>query len=120
MNAPAYPHAYCVKCRTHTNTKEKHTVLLQNNARALTGVCPDCASQVYKFMPRKKQKTLSSAPKLKPNQQKTHYSSPNFSLDDQLPLRDVTYSSGKTFDYTTILWGIIAFTSGIIVMALMK
>ena len=119
MNAPAYPQAYCVKCRSHTNTKEKHTVLLQNNARALTGVCPDCASQVFKFMPRKKGKTVSSVNGYQPNKHKTHYSSPNFSLDEQIPMRADSLSA-KSFDYTTILWGIIAFTSGIIVMALMN
>lgn len=50
----AYPNAYCVKCGTHTNTEQKHTVLLQNNARALTGICPTCESQVYKILPKGK------------------------------------------------------------------
>jgi hypothetical protein len=47
-----YPNAYCVKCGTHTDTLQKHTVTLQNQARALRGVCPDCASDVYKILPK--------------------------------------------------------------------
>ena len=59
----SYPQAWCVKCREHTDTQNKHTVVLANSARALTGVCPDCASQVYKILPKKKQKTATiSAP----------------------------------------------------------
>lgn len=48
----SYPNAYCVKCGTHTETQGKHTVILQNNARALQGVCPTCASDVYRIMPK--------------------------------------------------------------------
>ena len=50
----AYPNAYCVKCGTHTNTEQKHTVVLQNKSRALKGVCPKCESQVFKFLPKNK------------------------------------------------------------------
>jgi len=48
----SYPNAYCVKCGTHTETQGKHTVILQNNARALQGVCPTCESDVYRIMPK--------------------------------------------------------------------
>jgi NAD-dependent SIR2 family protein deacetylase len=48
----SYPNAYCVKCGQHTDTQQKHTVLLQNNARALKGVCPSCATEVYKILPK--------------------------------------------------------------------
>jgi len=48
----SYPNAYCVKCGAHTDTLKKHTVLLQNNARALKGVCPACATEVYKILPK--------------------------------------------------------------------
>jgi len=48
----SYPNAYCVKCGTHTDTLQKHTVLLQNNARALRGVCASCSSEVYKILPK--------------------------------------------------------------------
>ncbi len=50
----SYPNAYCVKCGGHTDTLQKHTVLLQNNARALKGVCPSCATEVYKILPKGK------------------------------------------------------------------
>ena len=50
----AYPNAFCVKCGTHTNTEQKHTVILSNNARALKGVCPTCDSKVYKILPKNK------------------------------------------------------------------
>lgn len=56
----SYPSAYCVKCRDHTDTQNRHTVVLTNKSRALTGVCPKCQNQVYKFMPKKAaQKALS-------------------------------------------------------------
>jgi len=49
-----YPDAYCVKCGTHTSTQKKQTVVLQNNARALKGECPTCATEVYKILPKGK------------------------------------------------------------------
>jgi hypothetical protein len=48
----SYPNAFCVKCGSHTDTLQKHTVLLQNNARALRGVCASCSSEVYKILPK--------------------------------------------------------------------
>lgn len=48
----AYPNAFCVKCGTKTDTKNKHTVLLANSSRALRGECPTCASDVYKILPK--------------------------------------------------------------------
>jgi hypothetical protein len=51
----SYPNAYCVKCGTHTATQQKHTVVLQNNARALKGVCPACSSDVFKILPKVKE-----------------------------------------------------------------
>lgn len=49
-----YPNAYCVKCGTHTETQKKHTVVLQNSARALRGICPACETEVYKILPKLK------------------------------------------------------------------
>ncbi len=49
-----YPTAYCLSCRKHTETKNRHTVVLVNSARALTGYCPDCKNQVYKILAKKK------------------------------------------------------------------
>lgn len=50
-----YPAAYCVKCRSKTDTANRHTVVLENKSRAMTGACPKCGNQVYRFMPRKGQ-----------------------------------------------------------------
>jgi hypothetical protein len=50
----SYPNAYCVKCGKHTDTSQKHTVMLQSGARALKGVCQACASDVYKILPKGK------------------------------------------------------------------
>lgn len=61
-----YPDAYCVKCGHHTPTQQKHTVVLQSNARALHGKCPKCGSDVFKFLPKKeneKQNIKSQAPR---------------------------------------------------------
>ena len=48
-----YPVAYCVKCKAHTQTLNRHTVLLSNKARALRGTCPVCRSENYKILPSK-------------------------------------------------------------------
>jgi len=48
----SYPNAFCVRCGSHTDTLEKHTVVLQNSARALKGVCAKCESAVYKILPK--------------------------------------------------------------------
>lgn len=48
----SYPNAYCVRCGSHTDTLQKHTVVLQNSARALKGVCAKCESDVYKILPK--------------------------------------------------------------------
>lgn len=49
-----YPNAYCVKCGEHTNTLEKHTVMLGSGTRALKGLCGSCSNHVYKFLPKDK------------------------------------------------------------------
>ncbi|HYX38911.1 MAG TPA: DUF5679 domain-containing protein [Oligoflexus sp.] len=48
-----YPDSYCIKCKKHTDTLGKHTIMLVNNRRALKGVCPICATETYRFMPKK-------------------------------------------------------------------
>ncbi len=45
-----YPKAYCVKCRKVTDTQNKHSIFLQNLSRAVKGTCPECGSEVYKFL----------------------------------------------------------------------
>lgn len=65
----SYPNAFCVRCGSHTDTLEKHTVVLQNSARALKGVCSKCESAVYKILPKgvsfKDIKPISNAEKKK-------------------------------------------------------
>lgn len=51
-----YPDSFCIKCKKHTGTLGKHTVVLGNNRRALKGVCPVCATETYRFMPKKDEK----------------------------------------------------------------
>jgi hypothetical protein len=48
-----YPDSYCIKCKKHTDTLGKHTIMLVNNRRALKGICPICATETYRFMPKK-------------------------------------------------------------------
>ena len=55
----SYPNAFCVKCRTQTPTMKKHTVVLANSARAVTGTCQNCGCEVYKILPRKAEKARS-------------------------------------------------------------
>lgn len=52
----SYPSAYCIKCKTHTDTLGRHTIQMSNNRRALKGVCPICATETYRFMPEKGEK----------------------------------------------------------------
>jgi hypothetical protein len=54
-----YPDSYCIKCKKHTETLGKHTVILGDNRRALKGVCPVCATETYRFMPKKDEKTAT-------------------------------------------------------------
>lgn len=53
-----YPDSYCIKCKKHTDTLGKHTIMLVNNRRALKGVCPVCATETYRFMPKKDDKQV--------------------------------------------------------------
>ena len=51
----SYPDAYCVRCKSHTDTLGKHTIVLSNKRRALKGVCPVCATETYRLMPDKEE-----------------------------------------------------------------
>ncbi len=54
---PELPEAFCVKCRRHTPTNMKRTVVLGKGKRALHGQCSVCDSEVYRFLkPKNKQK----------------------------------------------------------------
>ena len=47
----AMPDAFCVKCQAKTVAIDKRTVTLRSNRRAMRGVCQQCHSEVYKFLP---------------------------------------------------------------------
>ncbi len=47
-----YPNSFCIKCKKHTQTLGKHTILLTNKRRVLKGICPECSSETYRFMPK--------------------------------------------------------------------
>jgi hypothetical protein len=59
----SYPSSYCVKCKSHTDTLGKHTVMLSNKRRALKGVCPVCATETYRLMPEKKEAKAKERPR---------------------------------------------------------
>lgn len=90
----SYPAAYCVKCRTHTDTRNKETIILSNKARALKGYCPVCYSENYKFMPAK---TFSGQPL---GQEKT-------AVKTLLPTTAVARQFGYSMDWQK--WMIYAF-----------
>lgn len=59
----SYPSVYCVRCKAHTDTLGRHTVILSNKRRALKGVCPVCASETYRMMPQKKEERRAETDK---------------------------------------------------------
>lgn len=79
----SYPSVYCVRCKTHTDTLGRHTIILSNNRRALKGVCPICASETYRMMPRKKTEAKAA-----PEKNPTHLSV----ISAQKPLRPEAFS----------------------------
>ncbi len=70
----SYPSVYCVRCKTHTETLGRHTVILSNNRRALKGVCPVCASETYRMMPQKKLEDAAEPKRPAAPKQPTHLS----------------------------------------------
>ena len=52
----SYSSVFCVKCKSHTDALDRHTIQLSNNRKALKGVCPICATETYRFMPDKGQR----------------------------------------------------------------
>lgn len=51
------PEAYCVKCKAKKEIKDAKEVTLKGKGgterRAATGVCPDCGTKMFKFLPKK-------------------------------------------------------------------
>ena len=61
-----YPEAYCVKCHAHTDTQNRHTLVMSNQSRAMSGYCPDCGHQVYKILPKKDAERGKNSPDAEP------------------------------------------------------
>ena len=51
------PKAYCVKCKAKKNVKDGKEIVIKGKGgtkrNALTGVCPDCGTKMFKFLPKK-------------------------------------------------------------------
>ena len=41
--------AYCVKCKAKRVIKNEQQVTMKNGKPALSGVCPDCGTKVFKI-----------------------------------------------------------------------
>ena len=51
--------AYCVKCKAKKEVQDPQETTIKGKGgttrRALTGVCPDCGTKMFKFLPSKKE-----------------------------------------------------------------
>lgn len=45
---------YCVRCKAKKEIKNPEEITMKNGRRALTGVCLDCGTKMFKFLPKKK------------------------------------------------------------------
>lgn len=49
--------AYCVKCKAKKEVKDEKETTVKGKGgstrRALTGICPDCGTKMFKFLPKK-------------------------------------------------------------------
>jgi len=43
------PQAYCVKCKTSVEIKNPQNVTLKNGKPAVSGVCPNCGTKVFRI-----------------------------------------------------------------------
>ena len=43
------PQAYCVKCKTSVEIKDPQNVTLKNGKAAVSGVCPNCGTKVFRI-----------------------------------------------------------------------
>ncbi len=119
---PKYPDSYCIKCKKHTQTLGKHTILLSNKRRVLKGICPTCSSETYRFMPNPKLSNASSRHisllKSKKQQKETLQSLGSVEVPlYSSPVKDLSWierfdpGSGRKMKY----WGIYLLVSGLLV-----
>jgi len=45
---------YCVKCRGKRKMKNAKEVIMKNGRLAAKGICPECGTGMFKFLPKKK------------------------------------------------------------------
>lgn len=43
------PQAYCVKCKTSVEIKNPQNVTLKNGKAAVSGICPNCGTKVFRI-----------------------------------------------------------------------
>ena len=43
----------CMKCKKQVEMKDEKEVVLKNGMKALSGVCPDCGTKVFKITGKK-------------------------------------------------------------------
>lgn len=43
------PQAYCVKCKMNVEIKNPTPVTLKNGKPAISGVCPNCGTKVFRI-----------------------------------------------------------------------
>jgi len=45
--------ARCMKCKKQVEVKDEKEVIMKNGMKAISGVCPDCSTKVFKIVGKK-------------------------------------------------------------------
>ncbi len=45
--------ARCMKCKKQVEVKDAQDVVMKNGMKAVSGVCPDCGTKVFKIVAKK-------------------------------------------------------------------
>lgn len=48
------PEARCMKCKKQVKVKDPQDVVMKNGMKAISGVCPDCSTKVFKIVGKAK------------------------------------------------------------------
>ncbi|MCL1971833.1 MAG: DUF5679 domain-containing protein [Endomicrobia bacterium] len=46
--------ARCMKCKKQVGVKDAQDVVMKNGMKAISGVCPDCGTKVFKIVGKNK------------------------------------------------------------------
>jgi DNA-directed RNA polymerase subunit RPC12/RpoP len=46
--------ARCMKCKKQVEVKDAQDVVMKNGMKAISGVCPDCLTKVFKIVGKNK------------------------------------------------------------------